>query len=375
MRSFILSYILLFSFVFAAAVSAEQPPSSPGEIPATVKTKHNGEVGLQAAGDSEADGSKKLPLDVPQETQPVSMDDIFSEQERAEGMDPFVSEKKKKADEYFTRGVLLYEGEDFASAAEAFQVAYETLPHPAVLGNIAMCYDNAGKIPEAVTFYRRYFKDPVKSSKNDLMVERLKALSVLVSDLQLACAHNCEIRVDGIARGNGDSQVIVMPGRHRVEGVLGGRVVVSEIVSVEAKEIKDFTIKIPEPESETAQTPLTVPITIPPATKPPSQLRLSPGFWFSSGLTVVSLSLVTAFGTMTLNKKADYRASEWTDEDSMDRGKRYKTVTNAMVGLAGASAAAALLFAISDNNDHQKKDSRVKVEPSVSMGAGVAISF
>ena len=297
---------------------------------------------------------------------------IFKAPESSTETDPFVLEKKAKADEYFKRGVLLYEGEDFASAAEAFQVAYETLPHPAVLGNIAMCYDNAGKIPEAVSYYRKYFKDPVKSSKNEIMAERLHALDALVADLQISCTRTCEVRVDGIERGNTDARVVVMPGKHRVEGVVKSRVLVSNVITVGAKETKPITLELPpeEPEKKpvVAPSPVLVPVPV------DKDKRLSPGFWFSSGMTVVSLSLVTAFGTMTLSQKNDYYDSGWTNEKTKERGERYRTITNAMIGLSGASAAAALLFAISDLSG-KKKDRRVTVQPAVSTGAGIAIAF
>jgi hypothetical protein len=148
---------------------------------------------------------------------------------------------------------------------------------------------------------------------------------------------------------------------------------------VDAKETKTLELTLPEPES--AERPITVPIParLPSPPPPPPRNRFSPGFWFSTGMTGVSLALVTAFGTMTLNKKEDYRASGWTDADAKERGERYKTITNAMVGLAGASAAAALLVAIADTNGHSKagKDRAVDVSPSGSgsSGVGFEISF
>ena len=306
------------------------------------------------------------------ETGTISSKDIFSEKDRADSTDPYVSEKKKKADEYFKRGVLLYEGDDFANAAEAFQVAYETLPHPAVLGNIAMCYDSAGKIPEAVTYYRRYFETPVFSDKNGFMKERLESLAALVADLRIRCDRSCAIRVDGIERGKTAIQAVVMPGTHRVEGVVDDEVLSSELISVKARQIKAMSLVFPpeeEPE-ETAFVPTPVPVVIP----EPRQPKLGTGFWFSSGMTVISLSLVTAFGTMTLNEKEDYRASNWTNAGAKEKGERYKTITNAMVGLTGASAAAALLFALSDFNG-RRKSKRNAIDVSPGPGVGVAVSY
>jgi hypothetical protein len=304
-----------------------------------------------------------------------SVGDIFSELKPDPNADSYITEKKKKADEYFRRGVLLYEGKDYANAAEAFQIAYETLPHPAVLGNIAMCYDRAGKIPEAVTYYRLYLKDPVNSNRDNAMTTRLSDLSALVADIHISCNNNCQIRVDGINRGISDSQVVVMPGQHRIEGVIDEKILTSQMITVQAREAKTAELTLPLP------TPPVPPVIFVSPTKPsaePNPISNEPlfsgGFWFGSGMTVVSLSLVTAFGAMTLSQKADYSASGWTDSESKDRGERYRTVTNAMIGLTGASAAATILFAISDVTRHRKKKSAAKETVSAA-GAGIAISF
>ena len=84
--------------------------------------------------------------------------------------------KRERASEYFTRGKLLYDTGDYSSAAEAFKLAYETLPHQAVLGNIALCFDRAGKWPSAVRYYRKYFMDPVSHTENTEMRQRLEPI-------------------------------------------------------------------------------------------------------------------------------------------------------------------------------------------------------
>jgi hypothetical protein len=354
-------YILTVTFI-AHTVSA---------VPQT-KDSSTGNAGKASASDARDEVSSAEVNAAEGSSQET--DGIFSEQEREQGLDPFMSEKKKRADEYFRRGVLLYEGKDYANAAEAFQIAYDTLPHPAVLGNIAMCYDRAGKVPEAVTYYRLYLKDPVISTRNSTMQARLDELSTLVSSLRISCNRNCEIRVDGINRGVSKTEVVVMPGQHRVEGVTENSVAASEMLQVQAREEKDVELQIPLP---TPPVPPVIFVT-PAQDTPPIPVAEPPlfsgGFWFAGGMTVVSVSLVTAFGTMTLSQKEDYRASEWTDKDAKDRGERYRTVTNAMIGLSGASAAAAVLFAVSDINRRHKKN-RVAVESASTMGAGIAISF
>ncbi len=302
---------------------------------------------------------------------------IVDEPQDSNTQDPFVIERKKKADEYFKRGVLLYEGGDYAKAAEAFRVAYDTFPHPAVLGNIATCYDKAGKIPEAVSFYRRYLQEPVDSHVNDSMNKRLNELSGLVAELAIKCNLSCEIRVNGIVRGESEASVLLMPGKHRVEGAVKGTVLSSEMISLDAQEVKNLVLELKElnqlkPNPEYKPQILLVPRV--PSVDAPSRMTPGGGFWFSTGMTVASLSIVTAFGSMTLSQKGEYQASGWTDSDSKERGERYRTVTNAMIGMSGASAFAALLFAITDIRSHKKKK-RTLVSASLKTGVAVEVSF
>lgn len=361
----------------AGAGSAVPPPAGDGSADDSLTgdgSADDSSTGDGSAGDSSAGGETVEPEASPQ-VKPVRAGRIFSEQERLHGMEQYMSEKRKKADEYFRRGVLLYEGEDYASAAEAFKIAYETLPHPAVLGNIAMCYDNAGKISEAVAYYRLYFDSPVSSDKNDTMTKRLEALRALVGDLQIKCEQECEIRVDGLFVGKSEAQAVVMPGRHRVEAVVDDVAVASELVFVNAREIKVLSLSLPESNLNVSPASLPALAPAPVSTDNYSARSLCPGFWLASGVSVVSLSLVTAFGTMTLNEKADYRASDWTDKNAKEQGEHYKITTNVMIGLAGTSAVAALLFAMTGSKRRRAEEGRITVEPVSSGGAGIAVSF
>ena len=68
---------------------------------------------------------------------------------------------KLMADEHFSRGQQLFAEAEYTKAAQEFERAYEIHPHQAVLANIAMCYDKAGKLAQAVVAYRRYLANPV----------------------------------------------------------------------------------------------------------------------------------------------------------------------------------------------------------------------
>lgn len=73
--------------------------------------------------------------------------------------------KKKLAKSYVDAGLAAQEAGDFDSAVEFYQKAYDTLPHPVLLFNMAQAHRLAGHKAEALDLYKRYLADDPKGPK------------------------------------------------------------------------------------------------------------------------------------------------------------------------------------------------------------------
>jgi hypothetical protein len=304
---------------------------------------------------------------------------IFSSEEREEVADPNLALKKDKADEYFKKGTVLYDGGDYASAAQAFLVAYETLPHQAVLGNIALCYDKAGKIPAATVYYRRYLAKPVSSDKNDYMATRLKELETLVGTLVVACPESeraCQIRVNGIARGKGDVEVVVMPGEQRIEGFVDSVLIDSRVLEIGTQETLTITLNEKDTQGEEALPVFWEP-KIQPLPEPSEGLKPSLGVWVALGSSVLSGALVGVFGGLTLKLKSDFDNEEDLEkkEELGEKGDRFKLITNIFIGVTGAAVVTTVLLIVNDFKDRKKRNSIALTGGGTDLGIGIAVSF
>ena len=68
-------------------------------------------------------------------------------------------EKLAKAKEYFRKGVLLYEAEDYERALEHFQASLSTYPSVANTINTALTLDKLGRFDEALALYEKTLVD------------------------------------------------------------------------------------------------------------------------------------------------------------------------------------------------------------------------
>ncbi len=287
---------------------------------------------------------------------------------------PQNEEIKRRAKAFFTRGELLFEAGDYLEAAEAFKMAYETLPHPAVTGNIAICYDKAGMWPKAVTFYRIFLADSEVKDKNGSLIERLKELEQLVGELELVCEEpGCQIRVDGNDEGEAPVKVVLLPGRHRVEAFVNGDLLVSEETEVKAR----HTVKV-ELEATPTSKPEVEDLGASPDLADPDNedgTALGAGFWISAGLTGAAGASILAFGLLTVDARDNYKSSNWLDGDAKERGEQYKLTTNIMIGVTAAAAAASVVFAIYDLRADGSSRDVAFVGPGPGLGLSLSRKF
>src|SRR5262245_40818838 len=64
-----------------------------------------------------------------------------------------------EASRHYEAGQHHYDNGDFARALKEFERAYELLPKPTPLFNIAKMYELQGQLPEALTWYQRYLHE------------------------------------------------------------------------------------------------------------------------------------------------------------------------------------------------------------------------
>lgn len=290
---------------------------------------------------------------------------------------PADQEITQKADSYFARGKILFEEKEYGEAAEAFALAYETAPHSAVLANLALSYDRANKVPQAVEAYRIYLEDPIGSANNAQMAKRLQELETMVADLSIVCQDGpCQVVVDGVDRGPAPVQVVLLEGQHRVEAFEGRNGIYAADFSIGATEARTLVIR----RQSEVQGPDSSGYGAEPAEDQSpgadSGLSLRAPFWILSAVAVGAGVVTAVFGAQALEQQRIYKKSKYTDKESKDKGERYKLVTNIMAGVTAVSGCTAFAFAVYDLTRGKKDtNSVVKVTPGPSWGVAVNIQF
>jgi tetratricopeptide (TPR) repeat protein len=285
-----------------------------------------------------------------------------------EPVSPEEENRKKAAREYFSRGEHFFDTGEYAQAAEQFVLAYKESPHPVVLANIGLSYDNAGMLPQAVAAYR----ECLANHKDSEMQRRLEGLEKQVGELHITCAQGdpCAIEVDGIARGETPLVLVVYPGPHQVVATASGQSPVIKKTKVPAGERIDIAIDMGTESKR-------------PSTRKGDKnapYGLGIPFWTSVGVTGAAGTLAIVFGALTAKTRNDFEDSGSTDADLKEQGEDYKTVTNVMIGVTAAAALTAVGFAIYDlvnKKDKKEKQDRAQVAivPGPGLGVGAVVTF
>lgn len=279
--------------------------------------------------------------------------------------------RKQKAAEYFQQGEILFTNQDFAKAAQAFKLAYNLSPHPSVLANIAVSFDQAGKIPDAVNFYRQYMVHAGTSKEDRKMRARLRKLEPRVANLDIRCSVTpCQIRVNGMKQ-SGDNTVVVLPGSHQIEAISDGYETAEMTVSAQAGKVSTVEMTL-EPSIATTESdgePLPV---VTDTDKDSKKGVLGIPFWIATGTTGAAAIVTLVLGIRTAKLGREFESTEETDSELKDKGESMRLATNIMLGLTIAAAATAASFAIYDVVKAKKKRERKKIALLPGPGLGVA---
>jgi len=297
-----------------------------------------------------------------------------------------IEQNKKIAAVEFANGTKLFAAGEYGDAAEAFTKAYEAVPHQAVLANIALCYDKAGRFPEAVTYYRRYIADPVQKGKNAEIRQRLQDLKNQIGEFDIECpVAGCSIRVDGADHGPAPINAVVEPGSHKIDAVVDGELRESIMERADAGTVVRVRLRAEKAGDGPAPAAPAVPAADGGTTEAPAEREVSLGvpFWIASGVTVAAGATTIAFGVLTIQARDDYEASGNTDADLKEKGERDRLITNIMIGVTAAAGVTAAVFAIhdiffSDGEEPAEVNGEgpeVAVIPGPGVGLGVAGAF
>ncbi len=300
----------------------------------------------------------------------VSLSTAAMAEDRAEkGED----EQKKAAREYFQRAERSFDNEEYAEAAEAFALAYKESPHPVVLANVAVSYDKAGRLPQAVTAYREY----LANQDDPEMQSRLEELEKQVGELSVTCANGdgCSIKVDEIARGDTPLELVVYPGPHQVEATVEGLSPASVRTSVTVGERVEISFDL----GSAKETSFSGKGSGRDGEKN-APYGLGIPFWVSVGVTGAAGTVAIVFGALTVQDQREFDDSGQTDEDLKDQGERRQLVTNVMIGVTAAAALTAAGLAIYDlvyKKDKKEKLDRAQMTlvPGPGLGVGAVVTF
>lgn len=132
--------------------------------------------------------------------------------------------------QYFGRG-------QFALALESFRTAYRLRAHPAILLNLATCYDRLGRAQEAVTEYHRYRRlrgSGIEPERRRFVEDALRRLGPQVSLLWITRpSQDAAVAIDGTEVEIGEDPLVVAPGPHTIESRSGdGRYTQTEVQAV-----------------------------------------------------------------------------------------------------------------------------------------------
>jgi tetratricopeptide (TPR) repeat protein len=286
---------------------------------------------------------------------------------------------KERADEYFSRGRVLFAAEEYSQAAEAFSRAQNIAPHAATVLNIALSYEKAGNLPRAVVHYREYLAaigDRKKNKKTRKIEKQLAGLEGKVGELEVSCLPlPCQIRMDGVLRGDAPIALVEFPGLHLIEVVVVDEVVADLEVTVEAGRQREVELSYEETTTDSDELPLA-------SAEDESEEKAGLGvpFWVASGVTVAAGVTSIVSGVLTNQDEDEFFDTGQVDGDLKESGERNRLITNIMIGVTAAAAVMATVFALKDlvfdkegdEEDEESSSEPVSVIPGPGLGIGIA---
>ncbi len=286
--------------------------------------------------------------------------------------------EKIRADSLFDDGRKYLAAKEYALACTAFEQSHEADPAIGTQLNIALCYEEWGKIVAAYRAYVQAEKLATEKSDDRASGARVKVdlLAPKVPHLQVEIPADADIAtvftLDGkaITREQLADDLLLEPGRHLIEARVPGKP--PKLTSVELKqaERRSITVDVPRPE-------LTVIVTTTP--------RRKARFYGGISMTVFGAISVGGAGFLALLARQDYTEasvdcpaglceSRAAFEATQDARKRANYMT--FIGAGGAVIAGVGVYLILTSRGEKKveRTQALQLVPTLtSGGVGLAI--
>jgi hypothetical protein len=199
--------IVLAALVFVARVAGAQHPTPSRNTNRRRPSDTSASTGARAAPSSSS----------PPPSSPAPESSSALPTASAAPIDP-VEARRIRAGEEFAAGVAAYRRGDFVAAATHFGNAYETLPDPAPLFNMARAWEGANDIAHAIDAYQRYLAAAPNAPDHHEVEERVTVLRNRPTDVFISTdPPGATVFVDEDAEPQRDVSplvVRVVPGTH-----------------------------------------------------------------------------------------------------------------------------------------------------------------
>lgn len=262
---------------------------------------------------------------------------------KAEGSD----DERKNAQRAFAEGQHAFKNRDFKHAAESFEAAYKSAPHPDALWNAARSWSRAGERTRAANLYAQYLEEaPPKARDRDSANDALRELASQLARLEVHASDVTDVKLDGTPLTR--TTIYVTPGTHVLEGVHAGRsftksqdVTAGTIVSVALipPEAPRSTAPLASGEGRASGTGA-----LAPKAKEGSHGMSPAVFIVGAALTVGAGGALVWSGLDTVNARKLYPASP--TKENFDAGKFKQLRTNVLIGVTSGLGALTLLSAV-----------------------------
>jgi hypothetical protein len=281
------------------------------------------------------------------------------------------AQAKKAAAARFREAEKAFKKHDYATAAQAFEEAYETAPHPAALFNAATAHQKAGNLTRAANLCARYLRDaPENDARREKANALISELTPKLGRVEIAASGAKDVQLDG--KPPELELTYVDPGDHFVTGKFGDKGVTREL-SVVAGSLARVVLEPPRAETSSLEEeganedPFASDATkdVPAEkTKP-----LSPTwFYVGVGATVV-LGAATVWSGLDTNKARDDFDSEPT-QAGLDDGRKKQTRTNVLLAGTAVAGVATATIGIFFTNWGNKKKAAPPADAQLGIGPG-----
>lgn len=283
--------------------------------------------------------------------------------------------RKARADALFEDGRRYLAAREHALACTAFEQSHEADPAIGTQLNIALCYEDWGKLAAA---YRAYLEaERLANEKQDQRAagarKKVDELAPKVPHLQIDLPPDADpgavFLFDGkqISRKELADDLLVDPGPHEIEARVAGQPPRRTSVELAIGERKRLTIDVPKPQLKVIVT-----------TAPRNKRRFYGGIGLAGGGTL-TLGIASFVALVARQDYADAVANcpnlmcESREDYDATQSARSRATAMTFVGLAGAAMVGAGVYLIVTSRG-ARREQRVELVPTVSPdGVGFAI--